>query len=206
MVTISKVLNIGDVQEIFRKLPKEVRLNSTQFGLDLVRLVSPLSDGVGAAQSLWRGDLIAAIRTSAISLEDVKIARLDDYATTLRTLVNNVVPRDPEFYTLLTPFMTQLQSVIAKIPAGNISIEAMRDHVNRFFETKELHHISSGPQSLVGWARLAKRRGRRSPPLTIHRHVREATTDSSAIRPVQLASPTGQPIFSPALPMNQTNP
>lgn len=163
MAKLPKLLSFEEVQTLLARLPSELRLDLLQFGLDLMGLVNPAADLANAGISLWRGDFFGAA-ISAISIipigDVVKIAKLEKYAKTFETLVTRIVPTNPRLYKELEPLMEQFRTLLAKIPAGNESVEKIRDMVQRFFKNAELHRLASGIQSLEQWANFAIRRGR----------------------------------------------
>jgi hypothetical protein len=158
-----KLLSAQEIEALLKKLPNEVKLDILSFGLDLMGLVNPAADAASAALSLWRGDFFGAA-ISAISIIPVgdvlKIGKLGKYAKTVETLVTKVVPTNPALYKELMPLMEQFRSMLAKIPAGNKEIEAIRDQVNRFFKNAELHRLSAGAKTIADWASFAKNRGK----------------------------------------------
>ncbi len=163
----TKLLAPDEIQKLLNKLPNEVKLDLVQFGLDLMGLVNPLADVANVGISLWRGDFFGAA-ISAISIipigDVVKFAKLGKYAKTFETLVTKVVPNNPVLYKELAPVMEQFRTLIAKIPAGNDSVEAIRDQINRFFKNAEMHRLASGIKGLENLANFAKKRGRWKDP------------------------------------------
>lgn len=167
MAKVPKLLSYDEIQQLLAKLPNDIKLDLVQFALDLVGLVNPAADVASAGISLWRGDFFGAAisAVSIIPIGDVlKIAKLGKYAKTFETLVTRVVPNNPALYKELTPAMEQFRSLLATIPAGNPSVETIREMVSRFFKNAELHRLSSGVKSLENWASFAKRRGRWKDP------------------------------------------
>jgi hypothetical protein len=167
MAKAPKLLSYDEIQKLLAKLPNELKLDLVQFGLDLIGIVNPAADVANAGISLWRGDFFGAA-ISAISIipigDVLKIAKLGKYAKTFETLVTRVVPNNPALYKELAPVMEQFRSLLAKVPAGNASVEKIRDMVNRFFRNAELHRLSSGAKALEDWASFAKKRGRWKDP------------------------------------------
>ena len=163
MAKLPKLLSMDEIQKLLSKLPADVKLDVLQFGLDLMGLVNPAADAANAAISLWRGDFLGAA-FSAISIipfgDVVKLAKLGQYAKTFETLVTKVIPKNAELYRELTPVMTQFRSLLAKIPAGNASVDAIREQISKFFRNAELHRLASGMKNLENLANLAKKRGR----------------------------------------------
>jgi hypothetical protein len=180
MAKSPKLRSPEEIQTLFAKLPKEVRLDVLQFGLDLMGIVHPAADVANAGISLWRGDFFGAAvsAVSTVPIGDVlKITKLGKYAKTFETLVGKVIPNDPSLYKELTPLMEQFRSVLAKIPAGNEAVETIREQISKFFKDAELHRLASGMRGLENLANFAKRRGRWKDPA----YAKGGTTPSDVV-------------------------
>lgn len=190
MAKLPKLLSPDEIKKLLDQLPREVRLDLLQFALDLVGLVNPVADAASAAISLWRGDFLGAA-ISAISIIPVgdvfKIVKLGKYAKTFETLVLRVIPNNPALYKELLPLMEQFRSLIAKIPAGNTSIDQIRGLISRFFRNAELHRLSSGVKALEGWATFAKKRGRWANPA----YAKQGTTLDEVVDKLVSAAQNG---------------
>lgn len=190
MAKLPKRLTFTEIQTLLEKLPSDVKLDITQFGLDLMGLVNPVADAASAGISLWRGDFLGAAisAVSIIPIGDVlKITKLEKYAKTIEKLVTRTIPSDPALYKQLEPVMEQFRAMLAKIPGGNPSIEKIRDQVNRFFRNAETHRLTAGIKSLEGFADFAKKRGRWKDPA----FAKHGTTPADVVERLMNAAENG---------------